>query len=41
MDGGLGLQWRNGMNLSVHYEKTLGRKHYDSQTVGGEIHFNL
>jgi uncharacterized protein with beta-barrel porin domain len=41
IDGGLGLQWRNGMNLSVHYEKTLGRKHYDSQTVGGEIHFNL
>jgi uncharacterized protein YhjY with autotransporter beta-barrel domain len=41
MDGGLGLQWRNGMNLSVHYEKTLGRKHYDSQTVGGEIHVYL
>lgn len=41
LDGGLGLQWRNGMNLSVHYETILGRKHYDSQTVGGEIHVSL
>lgn len=39
--GGLGLQWKNGLNFTIRYQGDFGRTNFDSQAFGGEIHFNL
>jgi outer membrane autotransporter protein len=38
---GLGLQFRDGLNLSVQYQGDFAQTNFSSQAFGGEIHFNL
>jgi outer membrane autotransporter protein len=40
-EGSLGLQWRNGFNLSAQYRKDFGRKNFEAQTIGGQVRFKL
>jgi outer membrane autotransporter protein len=37
----LGLEWKNGLSLSAHYQGQFDRADFDSQTFGGEMKFKL
>jgi outer membrane autotransporter protein len=41
LQGGLGVQWKSGFNLSAQYQKDFGRDRFDAQTIGGQVQFKL
>jgi len=38
---GVGLQWKNSLNVSARYQKVMGRDNFNANTVGGQVRINL
>jgi uncharacterized protein with beta-barrel porin domain len=41
VDASLGVEWKKAANISVRYQKDLGRDNFNAQTVGVELRYKL